>query len=58
MVGNEEKRAEGGSGGRSGSADLDRDGGLCSEPPEESDKWDPGPRIVGTGGIILSTCRG
>lgn len=61
ILGKEENRAEGGSRGRSGSAERDREGGLCSEPPEESDKWEPGPRIVGMlgiGGTIISTCRG
>jgi hypothetical protein len=61
ILGNEENRAEGGSRGRSGSAERDRDGGLCSDPPDESDKWEPGPRIVGMfgiGGTIISTCRG
>ena len=38
MLGKDENRAEGGSRGRSGSADRDRDGGLCSDPPEESER--------------------
>jgi hypothetical protein len=61
MLGKAENRADGGSRGRSGSADRDREGGLCKDPPDESDKCEPGPRIVGMlgiGGTIISTWRG
>lgn len=55
IVGKDEKRADGGSGGRSGSADLDREGGLWKEPDDESDIAEPGPRMVGTGGNMVSS---
>ena len=54
-VGKDEKRAEGGSGGRRGSAERERDGGGWNDPEDESDIADPGPRMVGTGGNITSS---
>lgn len=54
-VGKDENRAEGGSGGRSGSAEREREGGWWNDPEDESDIADPGPRMVGTGGSITSS---